>query len=76
MNIKDMISNNKKVYFTKYQKGELWYKTECGFEFPVSISDTGDGAFQSEDKASFFIRWIRKQIQLVETEKQSKDYQL
>jgi hypothetical protein len=67
MNIKDMIKNNKRVTFIKYKKGNLYYKTECGFEFPVPISDTGDGSFLKEDKAMTFMRWIRKQINEVNT---------
>lgn len=63
MNIKDMVSNGKRVYFVRYQKNELWYVTECGFEFPVPISDTGDACFEKEDKALLFMRWIRKQIE-------------
>jgi len=70
MNLKDMVSNNKKVTFVRYQKGQLWYMTECGFEFPVSISDTGDAAFNPEDKALFFMRWIKKQIDNINEGKQ------
>ena len=57
-----MVKNNKKVTFSRYRKGNLYYKTECGFEFPVPISDTGDGEFLSEDKALTYMRWIRKHI--------------
>ena len=63
MNIKDMVKNNKKVTFVRYRKGNLYYKTECGFEFPVPVSDTGDGEFLKEDKALTYMRWIRKHIQ-------------
>lgn len=66
-NIKNMVKN-KKVFFVKYKKGELFYKTECGFEFPVPVSDTGDGIFLSEDKAITYMRWIRKQISNIEKE--------
>lgn len=69
MNIKDMVSNNKQVKFLRYQKKELWYVTECGFEFPVPIEDTGDGAFKNEDKAMLFMRWIRKQVDAINSAK-------
>lgn len=62
MNIKDMVKNNKQVTFVKYKKGNLYYKTECGFEFPVPISDTGDASFINKDKAMIYMRWIRKQL--------------
>lgn len=44
-NIKDMVSGGKKVRFLAYRQKELWYTTECGFDFPVPIDDTGDGVF-------------------------------
>lgn len=59
---------NKKVFFEFYRKGELWYRTECGFQFPVPISDTGDGTFLKEDKATLFMRYINKQIKNIEKE--------
>jgi hypothetical protein len=57
------------VTFMHYAKGELWYKTESGFEFPVPVSDTGDAIFQASDKGMFFMRWIRKHIELIEQAK-------
>lgn len=69
MNIKEMVKDNKKVKFIKYQKNELWYITENGFEFPVPISDTGDAEFVSEDKALLFMRWINKHIAFIQDSK-------
>lgn len=64
MSIKDMVKN-KKVTFLFYKTGELWYTTECGFEFPVPIDDVGTAAMNAEDKAILFMRWIRKQLEVV-----------
>jgi hypothetical protein len=64
--IKDMVTNGRKVRFTHYKSDELWYVTECGFEFPVPIADTGDGVFLAEDKALLFMRYIRKHKQTLE----------
>lgn len=61
-NIKDMIKDGKTVKFIKYHQKQLWYQTECGFKFPVDVSDTGDGVFLANDKAIFFMRYIRKYI--------------
>lgn len=61
---------DKTVKFLFYKEGELWYVTECGFEFPVPISDTGTGAFNNEDKAMLFMRWIRKHLELIEEAKE------
>ena len=65
MNIKDMVKN-KKVQFSYYRDGNLWYVTECDFEFPVPISDIGNATFLNEDKAILFMRWIRPQMKLIE----------
>ena len=69
MNIKEMVKNGKKVHFLKYQRNELWYVTECGFEFPIDIADTGDAEFKPEDKAILFMRWINKHIALINNSK-------
>jgi len=75
MSIKDMVKG-KKVKFIYYVENELWYTTECGFEFPVPISDTGKGAFNAEDKAILYMRWIRKHLELIEGSKVEKsDFQ-
>lgn len=65
MNIKDMVKDNKKVYFVRYKEMELWYRTECGFEFPVPIDDTENATFLAEDKAILFMRYIRKHLELL-----------
>lgn len=68
--IKEMVNNNKRVAFVRYQNNELWYSTECGFEFPVPISDTGEAAFLNSDKALLFMRWIRKHIDVIQKAKE------
>lgn len=66
MDIKSMIQN-KQVTFVRYQNNELWYVTECGFEFPVPLSDTGNAAFLKTDKAMLYMRWIRKHVEMLKT---------
>jgi hypothetical protein len=66
MNLKEMVSDNKKVHFHHYRENELWYRTESGFMFPVPISDTGNATFKAEDKAILFMRYIRKQLALLQ----------
>jgi hypothetical protein len=67
MNIKEMVSDNKKARFVYYKLNELWYETETGFRFPVPIADTGDGTFQAEEKALLLMRYIRKHIKYIES---------
>lgn len=63
--IKDMVKDGKKVQFKFYRQKELWYATECGFEFPVPIEDAGDATFLNEDKAMLFMRYIRKHTEMI-----------
>ena len=62
---KDIVSmvKGKRVNFIHYCDEELWYTTECGYEFPVPISDVGNATFLADDKAELFIRYIRIQIE-------------
>jgi hypothetical protein len=68
--LKEMVANDNQVHFEFYRKGELWYKTNCGFEFPVPVSDAGDGTFLKSDRAMFFMRYIRKQLESIAEGKQ------
>lgn len=70
MDIKSMVSNGKKVNFIHYKHGDLWYVTECGFEFPVPVTDAGDATFLKEDKAMMFMRYIRKHIEMITISKE------
>ena len=60
MSIKEMVKG--KVKFIYYRKGNLYYRTENGFVFPVPTDDTGDASFLNEDKAILFMRYIRKEM--------------
>jgi hypothetical protein len=66
VDIKTLVGPGKTVKFVRYRKGELWYVAEGGFEFPVPIEDTGDGEFLAEDRAAFFMRYIRKHLAYIE----------
>ena len=70
--IKQMVENNQKVRFRFYRDGQLWYGTECGFEFPVPISEAGTATFLAEDKAILFMRYIRRHLEYL---KKSMDQQ-
>lgn len=62
--VKELVVD-KKVFFVRFQDGNLWYRGENGFEFPVPITDAESGAFLAEDKAVHFMRWIRKHIEML-----------
>ena len=63
--IKEMIENNQRVRFRFYRDGQLWYETECGFEFPVPIAEAGTATFLAEDKAILFMCYIRKHMEFL-----------
>lgn len=48
------------VHFQFYRDGQLWYETDSGFKFPVPVSDCGTAAFNRDDRAMLFMRYIRK----------------
>jgi len=66
--IKTMVGNGKKVYFVSYKNENFIYRTECGFEFFVPLSETVGGEFLAEDRAMFFMRHIRKHMKFIEQE--------
>lgn len=68
--VTDEVKNNKKVSFLRFENNELWYATESGFEFPISVEEAKGGAFHSEEKATLLMRWIRKRIQFLESAKE------
>ena len=57
-----MVKDNKKSYFQYYRDGSLWYKTECGFEYPVPVSDIGIATYNYIMKSISMMIYIRKQI--------------
>lgn len=65
MNIKDLVKGQL-VHFKCYSDNELWYTTDSGFEFPIPLNDTGNGIFLRDDKAIFFMRYIRKHLAFLE----------
>ena len=69
MRLFDLIKDGKKARFTFYRDRELWYTTDDGFEFPVPIRDIGNTTFMVEHKASELMKWIRKQMEMIEKEK-------
>ena len=62
-NLKELVQPGKMVTFVKYRKGNLYYKTDCGFEFPVPVSDLGDAYCNATEKASMYMRYMRKHLE-------------
>lgn len=64
--------------FSYFRDGNLWYTINYNFnevkdeveyystfDFPIPISDTGTATFLATDKAVFFMRWVRKHIEMI-----------
>lgn len=66
MDIKNHVGKDKFCHFLHYQDNNLWYRTEAGLDFPIPISDTGNGIFLPKDKSIIFMRWIRKHMKFIE----------
>lgn len=71
MTIKDMVKDGKQVEFVCYRHSELWYRTECGFEFPVPLDDIGNASFFARDRAMLFMRYIRKHLNMLDQARES-----
>ena len=63
MSVKEHVMG--RSYFQFYKQGNLYYKTDTGVEFHIPISDTNDATFEAEDKSIFFMRWIRKTLEML-----------
>jgi len=69
MKLIDMVKGQ--VHFDYYRDGEMWYKTDSGFIFPVPVHDKreiGNATFMRDDKAILFMRYIRKYKEELEKE--------
>ena len=64
-----MVNNNKKVKFVSFREGNFIYVTECGFEFPVPLTEIGTATLLAEDKALLFLRYIRKHVETLNSAK-------
>jgi hypothetical protein len=70
MDIKSLYQTQERVQFQYFRDGEFWYKTESGFAFPVPLADLGSATLNAEDKATLFVRYIRKHLDTLAKAKQ------
>lgn len=53
-----------RVRLVQYRAGHLHYRCSVdGYLFTVPIEDCGDATFPAEEKASLFMRWIRRAME-------------
>jgi hypothetical protein len=74
LKIIDLVKGDKKVRFAYYREREFWYQHDDGLLFPVALSEVDNDSVASkvtlpaEEKAIFFMRWMRKYIELAKKE--------
>ena len=66
--LKDLIAPGMTAIFVSARRGDLIYRIGT-FSFAVPIADMGDGEFLARDKAIFFMRWIRNQLEARDQER-------
>lgn len=66
MDIKSLYRTQERVTFTHFANGEFWYQTASGFAFPVPLQDIGTATMLASDKATLFVRYIRKHLATLE----------
>jgi len=64
INITELVKGNT-AKFVSYREGNFVYEVK-GFEFNVPLEDIKGATLNAEEKAIFFMRWIRQHIQMME----------
>jgi hypothetical protein len=63
----DLVRDNKKVCFAYFRDGEFWYRHQNGLIFSIPLSEVNNPASRAtllaEDKAIYFMRWMKKYIE-------------
>jgi hypothetical protein len=67
-----------RVRFTRFVDNTLYYATDDGWVFPVPLEDANNSqgsspTFLAEDKAMFFMRWIRNAMVAEEAYRTQRD---
>jgi hypothetical protein len=70
--LKDLVQPGKKVRFSFYRDKEFWYEHEDGFTFPIALDEVEGpkvrATMLAEDKAIYFMRWMKKYIDAAKNE--------
>ena len=63
MNITDIVRGNT-VRFVRYRQGIAYYgvsvPNDGAYQFPVPLEDIGEATLELEDKAIYFMRYIKR----------------
>lgn len=69
MDIKELYKSQEAATFQYFQEGQFWYQTDSGFLFPVPLEDFSTARLLGKDKATLFVRYIRKHLADIEAAK-------
>lgn len=64
MNLTELVKNNT-VRLDSYRQGNLYYNIDFDgdtYQFTVPIDDVGTATMPREDKALYYMRWIKPSI--------------
>ena len=64
MQLIELIKGNKAT-FIEFHSGTLFYEVN-GFRFPIPVEELQGASIKAEEKASVFLKWIRKALKEVE----------
>lgn len=67
LSLKDLIAGGKVAKFKQYRKGVLYYELEGGFVFEIPVVEVGDAHLAAEEKASLFMKWIKRAVDACNT---------
>ena len=62
--IKEHVNKGEMAHFEYFRDEEFWYRTDKGLLFPIPLKEalTGRATFLADDKAIYFMRWIRRYV--------------
>ena len=73
----ELVRPGKVVRFSYYRDKEFWYQHCDGLLFPVALSEVDNPASRAtllaEDKAIYFMRWMKKYIESCKKESSERD---
>ncbi len=61
----DIVKNSKISKFVQFRENTFIYKTDSGFTFTIPLEDIKGATLLNEDKTILFMRWIRKEVELL-----------
>lgn len=67
MTTAEIVKNSKVSNFVFFREGNFYYRTDTGFDFIIPLKDIDKASILAQDKTIYFMRWIRKQVGILQT---------